>query len=144
MDEQEIEAILKLLVRQGYVRVFMREEDVMLQLTDKGREYLERLKQRRKQVGRIHPFKGRVEFVPLKNLRIRSSDPAISCFLVPKVLESAKKKNGWNYQIIDRDGLLDRIIIYGDLTAEDIKELSDPFGWAFEDAAERAEKEAKK
>jgi len=80
------------------------------------------------------------EFIPVESLRIRADDPALTNFLSPRILDEAKKKHGWNFRVFDKDGVLDRIVVYGDLKSKDIEDLKGPFGWAFQKAAERAKK----
>ena len=89
-------------------------------------------------LGRIRRVENRTEFIPVESLRIRVDDPAITNFLVPRVLDKAKEKSGWNYRIFDKDGVLDRIVIYAALKPEEIEDLKGPFGWAFQKGAERA------
>jgi len=92
-------------------------------------------------VGRIRQVENRVEFIPVESLAIKMDDPAIERFLKPRVLEKAKEKHGWNYQIVkDQSGLLDRVVLYGDLKDSDIKELMNPVGWTFSVASGRPQK----
>jgi len=91
-------------------------------------------------VGRIFQVENRVEFIPAESLQIRANDPAITNFLSPRILEKSKEKHGWNYRVFEKDGVLDRIVIYGDLKSKDIEDLKGPFGWTFQKAAERAKK----
>jgi len=95
-------------------------------------------------LGRIRQVESRTEFIPVESLRIRSDDPAITKFLVPKVLDQSKEKHGWNYRVFDKDGVLDRIVVYAAWKPEEIEDLKGPFGWAFQKAAERAKKKKEK
>jgi hypothetical protein len=53
-------------------------------------------------------------------------------------LEKAKEKHGWKYQIVtDKSGLLNRVVVYGELKDEDVKDLVNPFGWTFSVASGR-------
>lgn len=95
-------------------------------------------------LGRIRRVENRTEFIPVESLRIRVDDPAITNFLVPRVLDKAKEKSGWNYRVFDKDGVLDRIVVYADLKPKEIEDLKGPFSWAFQKAAERAKKKKEK
>jgi len=91
-------------------------------------------------VGRIRQIENRTEFIPVESLRIRADNPAITNFLSPRVLDEAKKKHGWNYRIFDKNGILDRIVVYASLKPEEIEDLRGPFGWAYQKASERKAK----
>ena len=87
-------------------------------------------------VGRVREADDRVEFIPVESLRIKADDRAVS-WLQREVLEKAKEKHGWNYQLMtDKSGLLDRIVVYGAKT-EDVKDLLNPIGWTFWTVSER-------
>ena len=87
-------------------------------------------------VGRVFEASDRVEFIPVESLRIKADDRAVG-WLQKNVLEKAKEKHGWNYQLMtDKNGLLDRIVVYGAKT-EDVKDLLNPIGWTFWTVSER-------
>lgn len=87
-------------------------------------------------VGRVFEAEDRVEFIPVESLRIKADDRAVG-WLQKNVLEKAKEKHGWNYQLMtDKNGLLDRIVVYGAKTS-DVKDLLNPIGWTFWTVSER-------
>lgn len=94
-------------------------------------------------VGRIRKVENRIEFIPVESLQIKTDNRAIG-WLKRDVLEKSKEKHGWNYQIFEKDGILNRIVIYGEVPDEKIKEMINPIGWTFAAAGGLISEEPKK
>ena len=87
-------------------------------------------------VGRVREVDDRVELIPVESLKVKMDDRAVG-WLQNKVLEKAREKHGWNYQVMaDKDGSLGRIVIFG-VKTEDVKDILGRVAWAFHTASER-------
>ena len=88
-----------------------------------------------KAVGMLNATETEVSIVPEKPLKSDSSP--ISSFLIPRVLDSMKTKNGFSYTIVENgQAELAYILVTGKLSDQQIKELQTAARWAFSKAME--------
>ncbi|RLI19042.1 hypothetical protein DRO54_09225 [Candidatus Bathyarchaeota archaeon] len=73
---------------------------------------------------------------PVKSLKIRTGDPAIT-WLKNKIFERASTKHGFQYKFLEKDGLLEAIKIKGSISDEQLEKLLNTCRWALEKASSR-------
>jgi hypothetical protein len=90
-----------------------------------------------KGVGMLNVIDDEASIVPEKPLK--SIDPTISGFLIPRILDPLRAKHGFSYKIASTpDGYLTHILILGRLSDAQIKELQTASRWAFTKAIAEA------
>ena len=118
------------------LRAALDEYITLAEKTVQAQEWLS-IEYKGKLYGRIVQDEASTTIIPVESLPVKAEDPAITRFLIPRVLERFRQKHGFNYTVQTKAGLLDAITIKARLDGDQLKEITNAVGWAFEKATNR-------
>jgi hypothetical protein len=75
--------------------------------------------------------------LPVEILQIKTKDPSIQNFLIPKILEPMKTKHNIDYNLENKEDILRAIVLRESFNEDIEKKLWNSIGWSPEKASER-------